>query len=91
MLPLLPSPVFPGLYEFCSIFTGASLEGAAKLNCGVRWDMFGYVRIFWDMLGYLTGASLEEAAKLNCGVCWDLFGYLRYEKYVFIVVGDLIT
>lgn len=27
-------PVFPGLYEFCSIFTGASLEGASKLNCG---------------------------------------------------------
>lgn len=27
-------PVFPGLYDFCSIYTGASLEGAAKLNHG---------------------------------------------------------
>lgn len=27
-------PVFPGLYDFCSIYTGASLEGAAKLNNG---------------------------------------------------------
>lgn len=25
-------PVFPGLYDFCSIYTGASLEGAIKLN-----------------------------------------------------------
>lgn len=30
-----PSPVFPGLYDFCSIYTGASLEGAVKLNSGV--------------------------------------------------------
>ena len=36
-LPLslpLQSPVFPGLYEFCSIYTGASIEGASKLNHG---------------------------------------------------------
>lgn len=26
------SPVFPGLYDFCCIYTGASLEGAVKLN-----------------------------------------------------------
>eukprot|EP00794_Sanderia_malayensis_P008070 gene8070-8934_t len=25
-------PVFPGLFDFCSIYTGASLEGAIKLN-----------------------------------------------------------
>lgn len=25
-------PVFPGLYEFCSIYTGASLQGAVQLN-----------------------------------------------------------
>ena len=25
-------PVFDGLYDFCSIYTGASLEGAVKLN-----------------------------------------------------------
>ena len=25
-------PVFPGIFEFCSIYTGASLEGAVKLN-----------------------------------------------------------
>ena len=26
------SPVFSGLYEFCSIYTGASLQGAMQLN-----------------------------------------------------------
>ncbi|PIK34561.1 putative histone deacetylase 3 isoform X1, partial [Apostichopus japonicus] len=25
-------PVFPGLFDFCSMYTGASLEGAIKLN-----------------------------------------------------------
>jgi len=25
-------PVFPGLYDFCSMYTGASLEGSIKLN-----------------------------------------------------------
>ncbi len=25
-------PVFDGLYEFCSIYTGASIDGARKLN-----------------------------------------------------------
>ena len=27
-------PVFDGLYEFCSIVTGASIDGAKKLNQG---------------------------------------------------------
>ena len=27
-------PVFDGLYDFCARYTGASLEGAAKLNSG---------------------------------------------------------
>lgn len=26
------SPVFEGLFDFCSMYTGASLEGAVKLN-----------------------------------------------------------
>ncbi|XP_048584133.1 histone deacetylase 3 [Nematostella vectensis] len=28
-------PVFPGLFDFCSIYTGASLEGAVRLNQGI--------------------------------------------------------
>ena len=30
------SPVFPGLYDFCSMYTGATLEGATKLNHKVQ-------------------------------------------------------
>lgn len=30
------SPVFPGLFEFCSRYTGASLQGATQLNNKVR-------------------------------------------------------
>lgn len=30
------SPVFPGLFEFCSRYTGASLQGATQLNHKVR-------------------------------------------------------
>jgi hypothetical protein len=30
------SPVFDGIFDFCSIYTGASLEGAVKLNNNVR-------------------------------------------------------
>ena len=30
------SPVFEGLFDFCSMYTGASLEGAVKLNNRVR-------------------------------------------------------
>jgi hypothetical protein len=30
------SPVFSGLFDFCSIYTGASLEGAVRLNQGVN-------------------------------------------------------
>merc|ERR1719244_1650030 len=29
-------PVFEGLYEFCSRYTGASLQAADKLNCGTH-------------------------------------------------------
>ena len=29
-------PVFPGLFDFCSMYTGATLEGTTKLNNNVR-------------------------------------------------------
>ncbi|XP_002162003.2 histone deacetylase 3 isoform X1 [Hydra vulgaris] len=29
------SPIFPGLFDFCSAYTGASLQGAVKLNHGL--------------------------------------------------------
>ena len=32
---VLCSPVFDGMFDFCSMYTGASLEGAMKLNHNV--------------------------------------------------------
>lgn len=32
LVPVSCSPVFPGLFEFCSRYTGASLQGATQLN-----------------------------------------------------------
>lgn len=29
------SPIFPGLFDFCSMYTGASLQGAVQLNNGL--------------------------------------------------------
>lgn len=34
------SPVFPGLFEFCSRYTGASLQGATQLNHKVSRPLF---------------------------------------------------
>ena len=43
-------PVFDGLYEFCSIYTGASIDGAKKLNqrncdIAVNWCVCSAVRL----------------------------------------------
>ena len=35
VLFLIYSPVFDGMFDFCSMYTGASLEGAMKLNHNV--------------------------------------------------------
>ena len=37
----LTSPVFDGMFDFCSLYTGASLEGAVKLNNEV--SLFGFL------------------------------------------------
>jgi len=45
------SPVFDGLFDFCSMYTGASLEGAYKLNnevcfMGVHWSSLAETQQF---------------------------------------------
>lgn len=52
-------PVFDGLYEFCQIYTGASLEGAIKLNNGLT-----DIAINWS--GGLHHAKKSEAS----GFCY---------------------
>jgi histone deacetylase 1/2 len=31
-------PVFDGMYDFCSTYTGCSIDGAVKLNHGVLYS-----------------------------------------------------
>jgi acetoin utilization deacetylase AcuC-like enzyme len=38
-------PVFDGLYEFCTTYTGCSLDGAVKLNHGLT-DIAGIYPLF---------------------------------------------
>ena len=52
-------PIFEGLYEFCSMYTGASIQGARRLNAG-QCD----IAINWA--GGLHHAHKEEAA----GFCY---------------------
>jgi len=52
-------PVFEGLYDFCSLYTGASIEGAVKLNHGVC-----DIAINWS--GGLHHARKDEAS----GFCY---------------------
>nr|AOE43209.1 histone deacetylase family protein type-1 histone deacetylase [Rostrostelium ellipticum] len=52
-------PVFPGLYDYCQVYTGGSIEGALKLNAGM-YD----VAINWS--GGLHHARKDEAS----GFCY---------------------
>lgn len=52
-------PIFDGLFEFCQIYTGASLEGAARLNHGLC-----DIAINWS--GGLHHAKKSEAS----GFCY---------------------
>ena len=61
-------PVFDGLYEFCSLSTGGSISGAAKLNRGeadicVNWG--NYFKLICQ------GGGLHHAKKSEAsGFCY---------------------
>ena len=54
---LIFSPVFDGLFDFCSMYTGASLEAAVKLNNNVS-GIF-YFCFFKEFL-YLVLLKIHE-------------------------------
>ena len=39
------SPVFDGIYDFCSMYTGATMEGCVKLNNRVSFPIFYSVNL----------------------------------------------
>ena len=69
------SPVFDGLFDFCSMYTGASLEAAYKLNNEVCWHtvLVNCLLIMWNTwtISYsfkLTCVSIEQVANLLCAL-----------------------
>eukprot|EP00127_Corallochytrium_limacisporum_P000230 Clim_evm47s7 gene=Clim_evmTU47s7 len=77
-------PVFDGLYDFCTRYTGGSLEGAAKLNSGVS-----DIAINWS--GGLHHAKKFEAS----GFCYvndiviAILELLRYHPRVMYIDIDI--
>lgn len=54
------SPVFDGLFDFCSKYTGASLEGAVKLNNKVSRS---YLKVVCAMICWVSGLVWIEVCK----------------------------
>ena len=48
MAILIISPVFGGLFDFCAMYTGASLQGATKLNHQVYWVILHLIFLIAD-------------------------------------------
>ncbi|XP_065197418.1 histone deacetylase 3-like [Sycon ciliatum] len=77
-------PIFSGIYEFCSIYTGASLEGASKLNTGAC-----DIAINWS--GGLHHAKKSEAS----GFCYvndiviSILELLKYHPRVLYIDIDI--
>ena len=78
------SPVFPGLYDFCSIYTGASLEGAAKLNNGVRRS---------HPLHLLSPLPLPPPQVCDIAINWagGLHHAKKFEASGFCYVNDIVV
>ena len=56
-------PVFDGMFEFCSSYTGCSLDGAVKLNHGltdiaVNWSGVFIMRRRWKLVASVTSMTL---------------------------------
>jgi histone deacetylase 1/2 len=66
-------PVFDGLYEFCQLYTGCSLDGAVKLNQGLT-----DIAINWS--GGLHHAKKIEASGF-CFVNDIVLAILELLKY----------
>jgi acetoin utilization deacetylase AcuC-like enzyme len=77
-------PVFDGMYDFCSLYSGSSLEGARKINSGA-------VDIAVNWSGGLHHAKKNEAS----GFCYvndivlAILELLRYHPRVLYVDIDV--
>jgi len=70
-------PVFPGLFEFCSRYTGASLQGATQLNNKVTMTLSPVLPFLWVLPTQGLNPDPELPAlgvsKEDCelGVCFS--------------------
>uniref|UniRef100_A0AAY4E0V6 Histone deacetylase n=1 Tax=Denticeps clupeoides TaxID=299321 RepID=A0AAY4E0V6_9TELE len=95
-------PVFPGLFEFCSRYTGASLQGATQLNHKVAASGFCYVndivisilellkyhpRVLYIDIDIHHGDGVQEAFYLTDRVMTVSFH--KYGNYFFPGTGDM--
>ncbi len=87
------SPVFPGLYDFCSIYTGASLEGAAKLNSEVRAPPLYCTPQYCTPLLYLIIPIIDMTPQ-TCDLAINWAGGLhhakKFEASGFCYVNDIV-
>uniref|UniRef100_A0A8C6VRG2 Histone deacetylase 3 n=1 Tax=Naja naja TaxID=35670 RepID=A0A8C6VRG2_NAJNA len=94
------SPVFPGLFEFCSRYTGASLQGATQLNnkasgfCYVNDIVIGILellkyhpRVLYIDIDIHHGDGVQEAFYLTDRVMTVSFH--KYGNYFFPGTGDM--
>lgn len=71
--PFTDCPVFDGMYDFCSLYSGGSIDGAMKLNHGL-------VDIAINWAGGLHHAKKSEASGF-CYVNDIVLGILELLKY----------
>lgn len=94
-------PVFYGLFDFCSMYTGASLEGAMKLNnnhcdIAINWSGMSALLLFMcDSLCFHPG-GLHHAKKFEAsGFCYvndiviGILELLKYHKRVLYIDIDV--
>ena len=72
--------MFSGLFDFCSIYTGASLEGAVRLNQGVC----GLLQFMLNLL-YLQHHGTSREQILNVIIALVLYSLVQTALHLIVV------
>lgn len=78
------SPVFEGLFDFCSLYTGASLEGATRLNQQV---------VNWFLAAIAWSKLHPSFQQCDIAVNWSggLHHAKKFEASGFCYVNDIVV
>jgi acetoin utilization deacetylase AcuC-like enzyme len=80
-------PVFDGLYDFCSTYTGCSLDGAVKLNHG-RYTCYFFIGVF--KISHLNYRSLKGLTDIAINWSGGLHHAKKTEASGFCYVNDIV-